>query len=85
VTSWTVYLSILVGSPTALPYTRKFEVFPCRRLIEKTTSSAVNSLPSWNFTPWRRWKTHVFGSFCSHFAARPGISSSFLPRITSGS
>src|SRR5512144_327195 len=85
VTSCTVYGSIFVGSPTALPYTRKLEVLPCSRLIEKTTSSAVKSLPSCHFTPLRRWNTHVFGSFCSHFSARPGRISSFLPRITSDS
>src|SRR5206468_11176878 len=59
VTSCTVYGSTLVGSPTALPYTRKFDVLPCRRLIENTTSSAVKSLPSCHFTPLRRWKIQV--------------------------
>ena len=39
-----------------------------------STASAVNALPSWNFTFLRRWKTHFFGSLLltSHDSARPG-------------
>ena len=38
------------------------------------TASALKSVPSWNFTPLRRWKIQVFLSSgdCSHFSARPG-------------
>ena len=36
-----------------------FEPGPLARLSEKTTSSAVNGVPSWNFTPGRRSKNQV--------------------------
>ena len=38
------------------------------------TASAVKSVPSWNFTPRRRWKIQVFLSSlsCSQRSARPG-------------
>ena len=36
------------------------------------TSSAVNSPPSWNLTPRRRWKTYVVGFGVSHRSARAG-------------
>src|SRR5215470_13892292 len=41
-----------------------------------TTASALKSVPSWNFTPLRRWKIHTFLSSgaCSHFSARCGTS-----------
>ena len=40
------------------------------------TASALKSVPSWNFTPLRRWKIQIFLSAgsCSHFSARPGTS-----------
>src|SRR5687767_3037885 len=69
----TVWSSIFFGSPTALAYTRKFEVGPWPRLIENTTSSAVKSLPSWNLTPLRRVNTHVVGLVCFQVVARPGM------------
>src|SRR2546422_3127739 len=38
------------------------------------TSSAVKSPPSWNFTPFRRWKVYFFPSGAmSHFQARSGM------------
>ncbi len=54
-------------------------------MIENTTSSAVKSLPSWNFTPLRRLKTHVVGLVCFQLVASAGTISSFLPRSTSDS
>ncbi len=32
------------------------------RSSEKTTSSALNGLPSWNLTPWRSLNSHTAGS-----------------------
>src|SRR5471032_1124205 len=49
----------------------------------KTTSSAVNSTPSVNFTPWRRWKRKVSGSICSQLVASVGWGSPLASRWTS--
>src|SRR5689334_13714867 len=43
------------------------------RSIENTTSSAVSSLPSWNFTPLRSLNSQVLSSIVFHDVARPGI------------
>src|SRR5574337_1723285 len=37
-----------------------------------STSSAVNGVPSWNCTPWRRLKRHTFGEICFHEVASAG-------------
>ena len=51
----------------------------------KMTSSAVNGVPSWNLTSLRSVNRQTVGAVCFHEVARIGISSSFLPRPTSGS
>src|SRR5579884_289676 len=38
-------------------------VLSARRLKVATTSSALKSEPSWNFTPWRSLKVQVFTSW----------------------
>ncbi len=81
----TVCGSMRRGSPMALAKVRKLEVGPWARCTEKTTSSAVKSPPSCHFTPLRSRKTQVVGFCCVQPVARPGSSSSFLPRRTSGS
>jgi hypothetical protein len=43
------------------------------RSSEKTTSSAVNSEPSWNFTPSRSLNSQVRSSTARHDTARPGF------------
>jgi hypothetical protein len=43
------------------------------RSIEATTSAAVNSLPSWNFTPLRSLNSQVSGSTVRQDSASPGI------------
>ena len=50
-----------------------------------TTSSAVNGVPSWKFTPRRSSKRHVFGSVWVQLVASPGASPSFLSCATSPS
>jgi hypothetical protein len=52
------------------------------RSIDATTSAAVNSLPSWNFTPLRSLNSHVVGSIAFHSVARPGIICDFSLRST---
>ena len=47
------------------------------RFQEKITSSAVKSLPLWNFTPLRSLKTQVVGDVVSQDSASAGISSRF--------
>ena len=47
------------------------------RITEATTSSAVNGLPSWNFTPWRSLKRQRSGATISHEVASAGSISSF--------
>jgi hypothetical protein len=46
------------------------------RSYEYFTSSAFISLPSWNFTPRRRWKTYSVGDLCSQRSASSGFASS---------
>ena len=52
------------------------------RSIEATTSAAVNSLPSWNFTPLRSLNSQVSGSIAFHSVARPGCGCDFSLRST---
>jgi hypothetical protein len=53
-----------------------FEPSERARSSENTTSSAVKSAPSWNFTPSRSLNTHTVGSssFTYHSVARRGVS-----------
>ena len=44
------------------------------RLNDATTSAAVKSLPSWNFTPLRSVNSHVVGSMVFHCVASEGSS-----------
>ena len=52
------------------------------RSIDATTSAAVKSLPSWNFTPLRSLNSQVSGSIVFHSVARPGSSCDFSLRST---
>ncbi len=55
------------------------------RATEKTTSSAVNGLPSWNLTPGRKRKRHVPASGCAHETASAGTMRKSRSRATSPS
>ena len=55
------------------------------RLKLKTTSSAVNGVPSWNLTPRRRSKRHTVGEVWVHWVASSGTIDMSLPRPTSDS
>src|SRR5512146_316682 len=57
-----------------------FDPGPLARLIEKTTSSAVNGVPSLNFTLGRRSKYQWVGSVWPHFTASAGSSFKSLSR-----
>ena len=61
------------------------EPSPAARPKEKTTSSAVSGVPSWNLTPLRKSKRHTVGEVCAHLVASAGSRPSFLSRPTSGS
>ena len=52
------------------------------RSIDATTSAAVNSAPSENFTPLRSLNSHTVGSIGFHSVARPGSSRDFSSRVT---
>jgi hypothetical protein len=56
----TVYLSAAAISLTALNRMLRGTLIPEGGLMMRSnvalTSSAVSSAPSWNCTPWRRWK-----------------------------
>ncbi|KAG1302776.1 hypothetical protein G6F62_015856 [Rhizopus arrhizus] len=43
------------------------------RVIEATTSSAVNGAPLWNFTPWRSLKRSTGGDVASQDSASAGV------------
>src|SRR4029450_13483434 len=58
----TVRSSIFFGTPEALEYTRSCEVGSAARWNENTTSSAVNGVPSWDFTPGLGLKRHTVGT-----------------------
>jgi hypothetical protein len=45
---------------------------------ENTTSSAVKSLPSWNFTPFLRLKRHCVSDTCFQLVARQGSAWYFV-------
>src|SRR5439155_5174332 len=53
--------------------------------MEYFTSSAVTSLPSWNFTPLRRCQIQVFSSGVSHDSASAGCTLRSLSHSTSES
>ena len=55
------------------------------RLKLNRAASALKSVPSWNFTPWRRLKISVLESGCCHDSARPGLIPSLVSSVTSGS
>src|SRR5688500_7326403 len=44
------------------------------RSMVKITSSAVNAVPSWNFTPWRSLNSHVVSSTSFQEVARAGLT-----------
>src|SRR5215471_8757076 len=45
------------------------------RSIENTTAAALNGVPSWKRTPWRRWKVYVLPSGeISHEVASSGTT-----------
>ncbi len=48
------------------------------------TASAVRSLPSWNFTPFRSRKTYVTASGCSQDSANSGVILRFASRARRG-
>src|SRR5574337_353536 len=51
-----------------------------RRSRLKATASALNGVPSWNFTPWRSWKVNVSPSLdVLHDVASSG---SILPCVS---
>src|ERR1044071_4042421 len=52
------------------------------RLTENTTSSAVNGVPSWNFTFGRSFMRHWVGAGCSQLTARPGTMLRLRSRAT---
>ena len=52
------------------------------RSNEKTTSSAVKSLPSWNFTLSRSLISHVVGSIARHDTASAGCNWLFASLCT---
>jgi hypothetical protein len=47
------------------------------RVMENTTSSAVNGAPSWNLTPLRSVKRSCVGVTKVHSVASPGTTSNF--------
>ncbi len=52
---------LLISAPT---YIFTSEPSPRARSSENSTSSAVNGVPSWNFTFLRRLKRHTVGEVC---------------------
>src|SRR4051812_25131289 len=45
-----------------------------KRSSETAAASALNAVPSWNFTPWRSWRVSVRPSFdVSHEVASIGL------------
>ena len=61
------------------------EPSPAARLNVNTTSSAVNGVPSWNFTPGRRSNRQTVGLCCVHFVASAGARFMLLSRSISDS
>ena len=55
------------------------------RCVENTTSSAVNAVPSWNFTPSRSLKRQVRSFTWFQDTASQGMTFQSLSRQTSGS
>ena len=47
-----------------------------RRLNATSTAAEVNGVPSWNFTPWRRWNVYTsWVGLTSHDSASRGAIS----------
>ncbi len=78
--STTSTVSMLAVSPLRTDFGSVFI-----RLKLNRTTSALKSVPSWNFTPRRSLNTRVLGSGCCHDSARPGLIPSLTSRVTSGS
>ncbi len=85
VTISTVRSSTLRASFTPVRYGRKRDVSMFARAMLKTTSSAVNGAPSWNFTFGRSLNRVTVGLTASHESARHGSIFRSFPRVTSGS
>ncbi len=81
----TVWSSTRRGLPMAVAKVLKLELGSCARSIENTTSSAVKGVPSWNLTPFLRWKRQVVASTCSQRVASEGTSFSSRSRAVSRS
>ena len=81
----TVWSSTRRGLPMAVAKVLKLEVGSCARSMENTTSSAVKGVPSWNFTPFLRWKRQVVAFTCSHEVASAGTSLRLRSRAVSRS
>src|SRR5918997_6330357 len=52
------------------------------RSYQNLTSSASNSLPSWNLTPWRSLNVQVVGLGFVHDSARAGVTVIFSSNMT---
>ena len=61
------------------------EVGSRARAIENGMSSAVNGVPSWNFTPGRNLKRIIVGDSDSHDNASDGCNAKSRSRVTSRS
>jgi len=70
----TVWSSTRRGLPMAVAKVLKLELGSCARSTENTTSSAAKGVPSWNFTPFLRWKRQVVAFTRSHEVASDGTS-----------
>ena len=62
------------GVPESVAKMRNDAVVNFARSNENTTSSAVKGVPSWNLTPFRRWKIQRFGSGFSQEVASIGVN-----------
>ncbi len=81
----TVCASTLTAFSTPWSATLSWEVGESARSTEKTTSSAVRTLPSWNFTPSRSLKRQVLSLGWLQEVASHGMTFHSLSRQTSGS
>ena len=75
----TVWSSTFFTSATPATYTAMVPLGCLMRLYEKTTSSAVNGLPSWNLTPLRSSKRTCVGLMVVHLVASAGSTSYLGP------
>ena len=78
----TVWSSTFTNSASEGTFVWKFEPAARTRAAEKITSSAVKSVPSWNFTFLRRWKRQRVGSGVSQDSASWGARLRSLSRVT---